>query len=693
MAGPRQDSASVGAERILPLPGPEQGSRSAQAIEPAPPPVPAPVPADPGASIAGVVRVNGSLPSEPFTLCLTKKEALSDEQRVTVASDGRFEFAGLTEGQRVWLWVPYRYRFARPDLDTRVLTVEAPRENLVLELERRRCLTGRLVSRQNGEPVEGGHLQASITRDDGNTFSTGAELEGNRFFVRIDEDDEVASLSLEAWADGGLLGSFEFTREEIPMDLDLGDLALAAGGVARILVLDPEHRPVEGARVHAPDLYVPGAHALGVYAPGRSGTAQETDSEGRATLRGLPPDATLEVLARGFDPLQFDAPISSEPMEVMLERANRLTIAVLDSAGDPEPGMRVRISSEKRLFIHARTKLHPSLVPQIVRFGEIAGKNERGWFTFFTSDERGRIELQSILPGMSLTVSIEDEIGTSVHEEVVPPLRAQEKRELTIRFSREPRSLSGNVEDWLGHPLEGANVTLRSGGRGIGIRRTSGADGRFQFDGLHADAVDLTVTRRGFVSASLSQVPVLRDMPPVRVGLEAGRDVRVSVVDVGGKRIDAGSVTAWLASEDRRWSAVDCFDGSRLLFDIPALELEVRLELAGKEFRQALSAHAEELVMIVPELGRLEVTCDPDPDLASERLGLLLRSQKDGIEQWAHLNPNRTTPVEFETVLPGTYDLSFATRESDGSNVKFVFLRPPMRLQVAPGGTTRVQLR
>jgi hypothetical protein len=292
---------------------------------------------------------------------------------------------------------------------------------------------------------------------------------------------------------------------------------------------------------------------------------------------------------------------------------------------------------------------------------------------------------------MLLTVSVQDDLGSSVHEEVVLPLQPQEEREVTIRLAREPRSISGVVEDLLGQPLEAANVILRGGGRGIG--RMTGADGRFQFEGLFAEEVELTVARRGFVSADLSQVPVLRNAPPLHIRLEPGRNVRISVVDARGKRIDAGSISAWLPGEDRHWSSESRPDGLRLLLDVPALELEVRLQLAGKQFLQTLPAYADELVMSVPELGRLEVTCEPDPGLPRERLSLLLRSLDEEIEQSVLLLPTRTAPAEFEAVLPGTYDLSFFTWEKKGSEAGFVPLRTPMRVQVAPGETTRVQLR
>jgi hypothetical protein len=439
-------------------------------------------------------------------------------------------------------------------------------------------------------------------------------------------------------------------------------------------VLDPERRPVNGARVRARDV---------------EGIAEETDSEGRTTLQGLPPGATFEVLARGFEPVRFPAPISLEPVEVVLQRANRLTIRILDSNGAPQPGARLRISAEGVLFPEG--VFDRFLTPQIPELGARAGRYGKSHYYRLVADERGSIELQSILPGRTFALDVEDAAGCSAHHEVVAPMGAQEQRELTVRLSRPSRSLAGRVQGLLGQPLEGASVTL-SGERDA-IGRKTGPDGRFLFEGLYGEEFGLMVELRGYVSSRLREVRVPPDAVPLQVVLEQGRDVRVSVVDARGKPIDAGSVFAFSSDEDQRWFAKPQADGPRLLNDVPFLDLEVRLQLASKEFRQTLPAHVDEIVIPVPELGRLEVAFEPDPGLPRERMGLLLRSIDEARQQFVHLIPTRTAPMEFEAVWPGSYELSFSTWQGQGSETKFVSLRPPIRVRVAPGETTRAHLR
>jgi len=625
------------------------------------------------ATIAGVVRVNGRLPEEPITLVLTGSKESPSEQRTAVDADGRFTFAGLAAGFRGQIQIPRRYRVTVPEGSTRFIAVEAPRDGFVIELVRKPGLTGRFVSQEGSEPVEPKRVGASITWGDGSQMFSGADLEpGGRFFVAVSEDKEIARVSVKARADHGLQGAFEFAREDIPEDLDLGELVLTPGMHARLVVLDPERRAIAGARVIAP------------------GSQQTTDSDGRATLEGLPADALLHVLARGFDPVTLPAPVSEVPVEIVLDRANRLTLTVLDSAGEPEPGVRVRVMSAEHAFLQSDSGPDPLLVPQVARDGVRGGVSSRyGPFVLFVTDERGMVEMQSLRPLLPLSLRVEDELGSVVHEEPIAPMRAQEERELTIRLTGEPSELAGRVEDQHAQPLAGAQLMLSGEDHGIG--RTTGPDGRFSFVGIRATQVDLRVELRGYVTARFPDLSVA-GATSLRIVLDPGHDVRVSVVDPRGERIAAGSLFARLP-DGREWRAENVEDGFRWLRDLPERELEVRLQLAGSQYLQPLGAYAEELEIRVPLLGRLEVTFKPRPELPEERLGLRLRSLDDeNVEQFLILLPGRTDPTLFDAVLPGAYKLCFATWRKEGTTSILVPLSTPVQLKVEPGETQRVNL-
>jgi len=194
---------------------PREGSRTPPAAEPAPGVVETRVEI-PSAAIAGSVRVLGAPPREPVSLkLLAAKDSPSQEERIaTAGADGRFAFEGLAPGFKGQIQVPRRYRFAGTQPSSRTLDVEAPSERLVLELERRRCLTGRLVSRLDGAPVEGASLRVRTTWPDGGQSSSSADLEAHgRFFLTLN-DREFQRIALEARTETGLQGTFQFERDE-----------------------------------------------------------------------------------------------------------------------------------------------------------------------------------------------------------------------------------------------------------------------------------------------------------------------------------------------------------------------------------------------------------------------------------------------------------------------------------------------
>jgi len=121
----------------------------------------------------------------------------------------------------------------------------------------------------------------------------------------------------------------------------------------------------------------------------------------------------------------------------------------------------------------------------------------------------------------------------------------------------------------------------------------------------------------------------------------------------------------------------------------------VRLELAGKTFSAQLGARQEELELRVPTLGRLEVACSPSPAIPRKLLGVQLKSLDEaGVQQWVQLKDQDS--VAFDAVLPGHYELGFATwqaGESDEDPGKLIPQKPTVTIQITAGVTTRIDLR
>jgi Sigma-70, region 4/Carboxypeptidase regulatory-like domain len=632
--------------------------------------------------LSGLVRVRGLPPTEPLTLRLFPEGDSIDSElaRATVAGDGTFEFKDVEPGLRGRIRIPNRYTVLGSEPRQRSIAVEAPKRDIVLELERVSCLTGELVSRVSGLPVEDAIVQGLLTCDDGGQMIVGADTErGGRFYIATSQTRGLAAVEIEASSPKGLRGKFELSRDQIPSDLDLGVLRLDAGLALRLVVRDSGRKPIQGARAQAWGL---NAHTV------------ETDAEGRATLVGLEPGSRVTVLARGFDPAILEAPGVEATMEVVLERATRLTVRVVDPSGKPAAGVRLQVSAEAPMFAGTDSAPDRFLVPQVPSIGAIAGQEvqRKRFFVWFKTDETGVIALQSLVPGLPLQFSLLDAIDTKVLTEPVAALGLHEVRELKLRLPCAQRSLAGVVEDAAGQPIEKAQVGL---GREEREFVTTGADGRFQFEHLFAPEANLDVERRGYVRVRMKDVLIQDDPYTLRVVLEPGRDASVCVVDDTGAKVDLGTLSAWQTAGERSFASGEVVNGCHRLLDLPIQELEVRLALAGKQFRASLGAHQEELVLRVPSLGRLEVSCAPAPSMVREPLGVRLKSLgAEGVEQWVRAFAAK--PAVFDAVLPGDYELSYVTwepQESDDEVVPLVPLGEPMTVRIEVGQTARVELR
>jgi RNA polymerase sigma-70 factor (ECF subfamily) len=666
-------------------PAAESGAETRQAVvsEPAPP-VDAGV-ARSKAAISGVVLVRGQVPSEPITLILIDDgdPEKPERQRVTVSTDGEFSFDDLAEGFRGAIRLPRRYSLADFPPRRRVVTTTAPSEGLVLDVERAPTLKGRLISRATGLSVEDSKVTAKVTWEDMGQTMFGADVEpGGQFFIPVSESRPIAAMELDVRSPEGLVGKFSFSRDQIPPDLDLGVLALDAGLTAHVVVLDPDRIPIAGARLQGH-----GMNSLSV----------ETDAGGRASLKGMDSGAKFTALARGFDPVQRVVPSSGETIEIVLERATRLRVRVLDPTGAPASGVQLEVSAAAPMFAGSGGAPDRFLVPQVPADGAIAGQEVNGkrFFVWFTTDDEGVIALQSLVPGLPLQFSIVDELDTRVLQEPVKSLRPQEVRELELRLPCFSRTLSGVVEDASGRPIERARVGLGTEGNRVFL--TAQADGRFRFEHLFGTSADLDVERRGYVTTRLKDLLIQQEPYDLRVVLEPGRDARVRVVDELGSIVETGSLSARLPSGDRTWYAENSEDGVRMLLDLPIQELDVHLELAGKTFQASLGPRQEELELRVPACGSLEVACAPDPALPRKHLGVRLQALDDeGIELWRPLDRQTATSAVFTAVIPGRYELGLATWQAgptDDDPGELVPHGPTVTVQITAGESARIELR
>lgn len=596
------------------------------------------------ASIAGRVLVSGAVPNRRVKLRLfaDRPKDVDVEAYVEpgpwIETDeaGRFVFEGLPVGWSGRIGNSSRYR---PSPLTRAT---APRSDLVLDLVPQRGFSGRLVDASTRSPVEGAVVESMVNRPDGSSLGLAGELDtGGAFFIAWDES-ELDSVHLDARAAGGLRGSFDFDLTQIPEDLDMGELVLMPGRTVRVHVADLQGAAIQGARLRVRD--------------GGAVLVALTDSAGAARLEGLPmAGCTIQVLAPGFEVERVPAPASIDSLEVALSPANRLEVLVTDPAGAPQPGVRVRIAAAGRdLFSHGGNHLDAFLSPQRARRGMVGGSTPAGVSALFTTDRQGRVKIQSVRPGLALELSVEDQLGTVAHREALVPFSPIEHRVHHVLLATAPCSLEGQVVDPAGNALSDASLVLRNDSVGIG--ESTGADGRFRLWRFFEGTARLEVRRRGFVSRQLP-VTLSSEAPPLRIALDPGRSVNVLVVDAHGKAIQAGSLGAGRPGRGQTWDAVPGEGGLRQLQDLPLEDLELRLVLAGKEYRRSLAAFQDEVELRVPVHGGLEVARP-----LTEEVGVRLASLDDEtvvLWRWPGSKPEGL--AVFENVLPGRYSVSLVT--------------------------------
>ncbi|MBI3279958.1 MAG: TonB-dependent receptor [Acidobacteria bacterium] len=103
-------------------------------------------------------------------------------------------------------------------------------------------------------------------------------------------------------------------------------------------------------------------------------------------------------------------------------------------------------------------------------------------------------------------------------------------------YSQVKPSLAGRVVDAQGLPVAGARLALESVASSAGIAQTTGADGKFRFDGLTPGAYMLKASAEGLQESAL---PVALERRPVALTVTLDPDaVKTSVTVVSGSRME-----------------------------------------------------------------------------------------------------------------------------------------------------------
>jgi len=296
-------------------------------------------------------------------------------------------------------------------------------------------------------------------------------------------------------------------------DFDAGTIALESGLRISGMLTGPDGEPVVGARVMA-------AHRGG---DGRrvARSWDETDDTGAFRFPALDAGTyEITIRAEGLHADPVEAAAGSDGVEVVAQRAGVVEGRLVDGAGGPVEGARVRAD---------------------------IGSERAGWAT---TDDRGRFRIGRLPPGATPDLTI-------THDEFLPLERANAAGAGVYVLDR-GRALTGIVVDRAGRPVSGVRLRVQPGNR----YPVTGSDGRFSASGLPRGelTVKLAGAREGYVLEAPVAVPpgesrvrvtVLRgETVSGTVAIPAGvphQGVSLQLLDADGKSVAA----EWVRGPDR----------------------------------------------------------------------------------------------------------------------------------------------
>ncbi len=262
-------------------------------------------------------------------------------------------------------------------------------------------------------------------------------------------------------------------------EFKLPPIELVRGASLRGTIVDETGKSVAGALVRA---------SWGGKDNILQSVAVRTDSVGGFLLDGLDPVADLRLTAcsdgrySGAAQIARAGPDKAVKLMVTPSHTVMLRGRVLDSAGKPVPGARVRIRSQTRHTEGQVWRVDP------VSFGER---------TALETDNDGRFQTPFGVP-----VGLEYEAMVTAPQS--PPGRTAWLKtggNATADFSEvvldRIRSIHGTVQDRTGAPVEGVTV-FQSGDGPIRTDTITAADGKFELSGLIAGKVILFARKDGF---------------------------------------------------------------------------------------------------------------------------------------------------------------------------------------------------
>lgn len=621
---------------------------------------------DQGVVVSGFVRFDGELSGVELRLvsdrplvddatwpaALRAKIDFDDDERLRLSAstddEGKFEFSGLsrpwsgrlevTSGHEIvavsgGIWSP----------QSRSVRLDDPIEGLRIDLVQLPIARGRIVRVAGGEGVARAQVSATLIFDPLPDQNEGAQAsidgrtdEFGNFAIALRRRDRMPRpMKLAAWPvlrqasmriDGGVKlprVRLELGEDQVPANLDFGELVLEPGANLSFLVTDVDGKALAGAIARMDGQ-----------------RSEPTDAEGRGTLAYVPSQVRpMAVSLDGYRDASVTLPAEvTDVVLVTMERTNHLIVQVSLPDGLPAAGVRVVLRSDRGSV--RRTE------------------NRRGREVARSTDERGRAEFFDLTAHVPLAVSVSDSFGGKLTQQTAT-LREQDQVEIQLALPHRLYSFDGIVLDEHGLALADATVELQDpkyGERSI-VDEETDASGRFRFEGLSSPSGVLRVRKSGFSPLTILDFTLPPAGVVAEVRLERGLRLKLRLVDVHGALVAGESVR--LESPPDRPVPGQRGENSEWSFaNLPRTTMQAVAVVGKREYRRDIEPLQGDQDLAVPAQTTLDVNLRLEPDTYQNRLQLVLRANDD--RRAAFVQNLRREPfqtVSFSPLLPGRYML------------------------------------
>ncbi len=568
--------------------------------------------------------------------------------RAFTSPGGFFQFAGLRESWSGSLQlgsgiVVQSTSGGRLLASGHAIRFDAPQTDLVIQLAKRKVITGRLVESPSNDPLGRIPMTAryqAIHGDAPQITNFVVDKQGY-FFLEIDPESLTRfELFLGSHPHDDQL-VLELSGPEIPPAGQLGNIAIRSLRTIRFILQDRKAQGIAGGFARAG-----GARSM------------VTGPDGEGFLYWLSTTTTrMRFVAKGYVPQDRELnEATPDPLIVTMEPGNRLELKLITPGGVQTSQFRAQLRSNSILIDGPAKDLNELLdyVGEDSRPYYQAQSPPLGTHIAARPDSDGVIVFQSLRSGVELNLEILGTSGDSVfHGETLKPLGRQEVRRHEIDLRQVGSIFRGRITNSDGEPLVRASVQLEN-------QILAWTDGSGDFSCLVNESVAKTLVlgHPSYATLFIKDYLVPTDGAAVEFRLEPTRELIIEVMDESGTAINEAQVfllregfisTTHPRGEGRFEAKGSSSDGA-----------SVQVMVAGNVYVQKLNPGEAATRVIVPIHGSLVVNFSVPAQqgtgdysvvlkaLAKEQASALTRAV-DAAGRWR---------CKFPLVLPGQYDVS-----------------------------------